>query len=89
MEDNLNVAVGAKAMAARLKIGPDGLMVVDFPVADEMNIALFIGDRLMAAGDVDDAEPTHCQPGIAPGLDALVIGAAMRHRGAHCAKPVR
>jgi hypothetical protein len=39
-------------------------------------------DRLVAAGEVDDAEPLHPEAEIAIGHQPLMIGAAMRDRGA-------
>ena len=63
MDDRFGVAVGAKAMAPRLEIGPQFLVVVDFAVEGDPNRLIFIGERLQARDQIDDREPPETERG--------------------------
>ena len=48
-------------MAARLKLRPQFGVVVDFAVEDDPQGAVFVAERLMAGGEVDNAETAHAE----------------------------
>src|SRR5436309_13191137 len=58
-------------------------MIVDFAVEDDPNCAVFIAERLMATGDINDAQAAHSNCGRPVGVNAFIVGAAMGHGGAH------
>ena len=80
-------------MAARLELAAQLAEVVDLAVADEPQRAVRVGERLVAAGEVDDREPAHAERAGAVDVHALVVGAAMdgdaRHRREHVAARAR
>ena len=75
-EDRLGVAV-ACGMDNRRKLAPDVEVVVDFAVEHDRKAAVGGVHRLMAAGDVDDAEPPHAEAEVAIDEDAAIVGSAM------------
>jgi hypothetical protein len=54
-------------------------MVVDFAVEDDGVAAIGREDRLMSAGDVDDAQAAHTETEIAVGQRAAVVRATVDH----------
>ena len=52
-------------------------MVVDLAVEDDRVAAVLGEDRLVTAGDVDDAEAAHAEAEVAVGEHAAVVGPAM------------
>src|ERR1019366_10369302 len=67
------------------KLGSQTGIVVNLAVEDRPDGAVFVGDRLMAALDIDDCEAPGAQRYTAFGIDehAFVVRAAMYHRGVH------
>ena len=63
-------------MAARLEVGAQLAIVVDLAVEDDPDGAVLVADRLVAAGEVDDAAAAACpRPTRAVDVDAFVVGA--------------
>src|SRR5216684_1249906 len=58
-------------------------MVIDFAVEDDPDGPRFVTDRLVASGDINDAEAAHANTDWAIGIDAFIVRATMRHSGAH------
>jgi hypothetical protein len=58
-QNHLRVGSGAKMAAAAFECVAQLLDVVNFAVENDPTIFRFVGDRLLAAFDVDDAEPSH------------------------------
>ena len=54
VDDHFGVALSAETMAAGLQPGAELLIVVDLAVKDDLDGAVFVADRLVAAGQVDD-----------------------------------
>jgi hypothetical protein len=52
-------------------------MVIEFAVIDDPEIFIFVGNRLMAGLDVDNAKSSHRQPDIAIEEKSVIIRAAM------------
>src|SRR5579862_986501 len=83
MNDGLCIALRTVTVAASDQLLPQSAVVVDFAVEDDHDGAVFVADRLMAGGEVDDAQAAHAQTHAALGEDAVVVGAAMGHDVAH------
>ena len=67
-------AIAALELAAQLG------MIEDLAVEDDRVAAVGAEDRLVAALDVDDAEPAHAEAEIAVDEIAGIVGAAMANR---------
>src|SRR5882724_2166644 len=70
-DDDFTVAVGQEAVAARLQIRPQLLVVVDLAVAHQPDGFVGIDQGLAAALQVDDRETAVPEDGVAVVLDAL------------------
>ena len=65
------------------------LVVVDLAVLDDVDGAVLVRDRLVAALEVDDREPARREPDAALQEHAVRVGAAMDERCAHLGQPAR
>src|SRR4051812_18422036 len=70
-------------MPARLQFVAQLFVVVDLPVENDRNGAIFVEDRLIAGLEVDDAEPPHAESNLVAEVKALGIRPAVPHRVAH------
>ena len=79
MERDLAVGAGAQAVAARLELTLDSLIVVELPVHDDMSSLILAGDRLITGTKIDDAESRVSEPYASVRRDpgALAIGPAL------------
>src|SRR5262249_38896282 len=78
---DLAVGAGAEAVALALEIAPHALEVVELAVGDDPQALVLTGDRLVAGGQVDDAESGMAEPDPpipgdprAPALRPTVVG---------------
>ena len=53
-------------------------MIVDFSIEDNVNRSVFIGHRLMPAGDVNDRKTTMPETDVAIDIGARIVWTAMR-----------
>src|SRR6266700_3137571 len=53
-------------------------MIVDFSIEDNVNRSVFIGHRLMSAGDVNDRKTTMPETDVAIDIGARIVWTAMR-----------
>jgi hypothetical protein len=53
-------------------------VVVDLAVVGDPHGAVLVGQRLMATGEIDDAETTMCENGVRIGVEPGTVRAAMR-----------
>src|SRR5208337_3141769 len=83
MNDDFGVAVGVEAMAAAFEFGAEFGKVVNFAVEDDPGAAVFVEDRLMAAGEINDAEAPHPKSRAVLDEDALVVRTAVDDLVAH------
>jgi hypothetical protein len=62
-----------------LKVAADRLEVVELAVGDDVERPVFVGDRLIAGGQVDDAQPRMAQPDapVGRGPDRLIVRSAV------------
>ncbi len=85
VEDHLGVAARPELVAAPDQFLAQRDVIVDF-AAEHDGDAIVGVHRLLAAGQVDDAEPAHAQPDIGGDMKAAVIGAAMEDGVVHPAQ---
>src|SRR6476660_3495767 len=83
MHDRLGVAVRVERVTRPLEIGAQLLKVVDLAVEHDPDGAVFVVNRLMAGGEIDDAQAPHAECDTVVDPDALVVGAAMTDHVAH------
>ena len=83
VHEDLGVGAGAELVPAPPELLPQLLVVVDLAVEDHLQVAVFVRDRLVPAGEVDDAEPTHAEPEATFDEGAPVVGPPMPDGVAH------
>ena len=78
------LAVGARtqAVAAHDELALVASVVVELTVHDDVELLILVGDRLVAGGEVDDAEPRvpHAHPSVRRDPLSLPVGAAVVQR---------
>src|SRR3954469_20939387 len=67
---------------------PQRLIVVDLAIEDDVERAVLVRHRLMAAGDVDDAEPAHADRHAGRNMIPAVVGASVPNGVTHPAQPL-
>jgi hypothetical protein len=70
-------------MAGAFQIGPDFRVVENLAIVNNPMGAVLVGHRLMAAGDVDNAQPPVSETGMGILIEAGVIGTPMGKGGSH------
>jgi len=83
VDDGFGIGVGAVAVAARLQAWAQRGVIVDFAVEDDPNCAVFVAERLVPAGDVNNTETPHADRGWPIAVNAFIVWAAVGHGGAH------
>src|SRR3990172_8764586 len=89
MKNDLGVAPGREAMAAAGELLAQRAVVVDLAVQDEPQRAVFVGERLLAAFEVDDAQAAEAQAGVGAREEAVAVRAAVAEGGRHPAEERR
>src|SRR5689334_1211524 len=79
MKRDLAVGSGAQAMAGPFQFLLDRFVAIELAVADDRRASVFAGDRLIAGGEIDDAEARVAQTHFAVGAQpvTLAVRAAM------------
>jgi len=70
-------------VAQRLQLGDEALVVVDFAVEDDHDRAVFVEQRLLAGGNVDDRQAPVAQANAGLDVQAAFVGAAVQLRVVH------
>src|SRR5580700_10985330 len=83
VNDGLGIALGSITMAARDQSLAQRTVVIDFTVENYPDRTIFVAERLMSVGDVDDAEAAHAEADIALRENAVIVWTAMGHHIAH------
>jgi len=83
MNNDLGIAVIAKAMSFGLKIGFDVEEVEYFTVVNDHNGVVFVEHRLLAAANVDDAEPAMPESDVVAKEVAFAVRPSMGHCSRH------
>ena len=76
-EDRLRIAVIGLEGVAALQLAPELGMVEDLAVEDDRMPTVGAQDRLVAAFDIDDAEPAHAEAEVTVSQIAGVVGPAV------------
>jgi hypothetical protein len=61
VQNNFGVAIGAGPMAYPLQFKPQFLIVVGFSIVNQVNGMIFIAERLLSTGQVNNAQPATAQ----------------------------
>src|ERR1700676_1575793 len=77
MNDCFRITLSFENVAATKQVLPKLLIIVDFTVENDMNAAVFIGQRLVAAAEVNDGEATETQADRARNRVTVVIVTTM------------
>src|ERR1041385_926228 len=77
MDERFRIAVCIKAMPGLFKALPQLQMVVDLPVEDDPDALIFVADRLMAAGHIDNGKASHPKSDAAADIGAAIIRATV------------
>src|SRR6185437_10170809 len=83
MNQGFGIAVRGKAMTLRDELAAQILIIVDFAVKNDPDRAVFVGNRLVSAREIDDAQPAHANGALTIDVDTLVIRTAMADLRAH------
>jgi hypothetical protein len=86
VNENLGVGLRSEVVAACREVTPEFDVVEDFPVEDDLDGTVFVGEGLTAAGRVDDAEPTMCESNAwraSIDVHTLTVGTTMGEGIAH------
>jgi hypothetical protein len=78
VDDDLGVGLRGEGVAQLLELGAQLAVVVDLAVEDEPDRLVLVGDRLVAAGPVDDGEPA------VPETHAVALERAPPSSGPRC-----
>jgi hypothetical protein len=73
----------AEAVAGGLQLGDQFLVVVDLAVEDHHHRAIFVEQRLLARGHVDDGQAAVAEPDARFDVKAAFIGTAVQLRIVH------
>jgi hypothetical protein len=84
VHDALGVALGVEDVAQRLQFGDQFLVVVDLAVEDHDHRAVFVEQRLLAGGDVDDGQAPVAEAQAGLDVQAAFVRAAVRLRRRSC-----
>src|SRR5207253_3098149 len=77
----------AEPVAGPLELAPELRVVVDLAVLHDVDLAVLVRDRLVAAGEVDDREPPGREPHAVAEEGAVGVGSAVDERRAHRLEP--
>ena len=83
VDDRLGIALRAIAMASRFERRPHVGVVVDLAVVGHPHRAVFVRQRLMAAGEIDDAEAAMHEDAVRVGVKAGAVRSAVGEHVTH------
>jgi len=86
MQDHFGVRVGFEAMAARFQFGPQLDVIEDLAVVDDPQRAVLVRDRLLARGEIENAQTGITQANVLVAVDAELIRAAVAYHRQHLAQ---
>jgi bifunctional DNase/RNase len=61
MDDNFGIGIGSEMMATPLQFGAKFRKIVNLSIEDNRDAVVFIEKRLVASGQVNDAQAAHAQ----------------------------
>ena len=88
MHDHFGVAARAEGMTQCRQFGNERLEVVDLAVEHDDDRAVFVGQRLLAARDVDDGQAAVAEPDTGLDVQVAFVRAAVMLRLVHAVQYV-
>src|SRR5215831_15129034 len=88
VDDTLSVGFRGEAMATCGQACHELDVVIDFAVEDYPDRSIFVVDRLIAPGEVDNAQATIAETDIASKEESIAVGPTMPERGRHPAQQI-
>ncbi len=89
VNDDLSITMGVKLMAAGFEFAAQLREVVYLAIEDDPNALVFVVNGLVAAREIDNAEPPHAQAHRPASVNSLVVRPAMDDRLAHAVDLLR
>src|SRR5947208_17146080 len=89
VDDDFGVAESGERMTAGDQLLTKRLIVVDLAIEHHPHGTVLIADRLLAALEIDDAEPAHAETDVAADKDAVIVRTAIDDRIAHVVHVLR
>ncbi len=85
MDEHLGVAVGGESVTALAQLLAQAGVVVDLAVEGDPDRAVLVGERLVAALEVEDRQAPHADAGPVAwiGVGPLVVGTAVLQTRQH------
>ena len=83
VDDDFGVATSVEDMTERLQFWNEFLIVVDFAVENDADRLVFVIERLLAGGQIDDREPAVAEADARFDMQAAFVRAAMKLRFVH------
>ena len=83
VDEHLGVGVRGEPVARGLELLPELAVVVDLAVLDDVDRAVLVRDRLVAALEVDDRQPSRREAGDRVEKDAATVRPAVHERLVH------
>lgn len=83
MHDDFRIAAGAEAVPERGKLAHQRLEIVDLTVEDHTDRPVFVEDRLIATGELDDREPAMTEPDPRAVMKAGTVRTTMAEKVGH------
>jgi hypothetical protein len=80
MDERLGVAVGAEAVPTCAQLGAQLDIIVNLAIEDDVDRSILVRNRLMAAGQIDNAQPADRETDSGFLEVAFVVRAAMPER---------
>src|SRR6185436_11738295 len=83
MNEGFRIAGGFEDVTLCDQIIAETLVIVDFAIEDNPDGSVFIGNRLVAAREINDTETPHSDRAIAIGVEAFIVRTAVDHAITH------
>src|ERR1700686_1245141 len=77
VNDDFRVGMRVEMMAPAFEFGSKFGEVVNLAVENNPGIAIFVEDRLMASGEINNTQAAHAQTGAVGDVEPFIVGAAI------------
>src|SRR5580698_7886319 len=85
MNDDFGISLGVETMTALFKLQTKFRKVINLAVKHDPCAAIFVEDRLVATGKINDAKPPHPEPRAIGNIKPLIVRTAVHDLVAHVA----
>src|SRR4051812_20349260 len=83
MHDHLGIAAGCEVVARARQLLAQLTKVIDLAVKDQLDHAILVGHRLVAAGQIDNRQAAHSHTNMLADIKAIAIRPTMMDRMIH------